>query len=76
MAESTHFWSGQKPLRRLVPGAWNAHTEVPFGQAFVPTPAELLAFGDKISPVADGPPPPPVPPMNSSLRTGVDGAWR
>ena len=75
MEEPTHYWSGQKPLRRLVPGAWNEHTEVPFGAAFVPTSDELASFGDKITPFEAGPPPPPVPLPTSPLRSGPDGAW-
>ena len=74
MAE-THFWAGSKPLKRYNVSSWGAYDEIGFGQAFVPTSDELLAFGDKISPVADGPPEPPPPPQNSSLRTGPDGQW-
>ena len=45
--EPTYFWTGSKPLRRCIPGAWNASDEVVFGETFTPSPAELLAFQDK-----------------------------
>ena len=75
MEEATHYWTGQKPLRRCIPGAWNAYVEVIFGQSFVPSSAELQAFPDKLRPLELGPPLPPTPQENSSLRTGPDHRW-
>ena len=75
MAEPTHFWCGQKPLRIANTTSFCAYDVIVFGQSFVPSESILASFGDLLRKVELGPPEPPEPSPTSPLRTGPDGAW-
>jgi hypothetical protein len=73
MAEPTHYWTGIRPHKRLLPHRWCAWETIAFGQAFTPSAAELKSFADKLRPIADGPPTPPAPPRTSPIGALAGG---